>query len=357
MLLERGTVGKIVALTMSLTSQIKDKNSPVRQFLEKYENKSGMRWCLALHLQSAKPILPLSFEPELKTAYSFMGTATDYLLRYTIQGNRLCFEDSFAYKPIKSRDTLIVWEAERIIRPEFFQALFEIGKFYLDGRDAIDEQSAYSATALAVLEHYYRSGHLPKILLSPISKEKEAWINGLDGESLNHKTAWYFYDTFYQSLGGKLYAQEIAKLVMLFARVIHDPNSELYKASIWVGDQSLVNSKLVGGADIDCVIECNDRYVLTDIKTTLEPLSITHFQQLLGYALLFDPDKDGFEFSDIGFYHSRSASFRFLPTEQAIKECFPSFVSINHAREVFVSELKKSSQHGNRAIHLNVKAK
>lgn len=327
---------------MSLTSQLKQKNSPVRQFFEKYEDNSGMRWCLALHLQSAKPILPLSYEPELKTTYSFMGTTTDYLLRYTIQENRLCFEDSFAYKPIKSRDTLLDWKAERIIRPEFFQAIFEIGKFYLDGRDAIDEQSIYSATALAVLEHYYRSGFLPNILTSPISKEKEAWINGFDGESLNHKIAWYFFDTFYQSLGGELYAQEIAKLVMLFACAIRDPNCELYKASIWVGDQSLVNSKLVGGADLDCVIECNGRYVLTDIKTTLEPLSITHFQQLLGYALLYDPDQDGFEFSDIGFYHSRSASFRSLPTEQAIKECLPSFNSIKHAREVFIRELGKS---------------
>lgn len=331
---------------MSLTGQLKQKNSPVRQFFEKHEDKSGMRWCLALHLQSAKPILPLSYTPELKTAYSFMGTTTDYLIRYTLQGNKLNFEDSFAYEPVKSRAMLPDWENERVIRPAFFQALFEIGKFYLDGRDAIDEQSVYSATALAVLEHYYRSGHLPAILVSPMPKEKEAWINGLDGESLDHKTAWYFFDTFYQSLGGKLYAEEIAKLVILFANAICDPNSELYKANIWVGDQSLVNSKLVGGADLDCVIECNDRYVLTDIKTTLEPLSITHFQQLLSYALLYDSSKDGFEFSDIGFYHSRSGSFRFLPIKQVIKECFPSFASIEHAREVFVSEIRQFSQNG-----------
>lgn len=329
---------------MSLTGQLKQKNSPVRQFFEKHEDKSGMRWCLALHLQSAKPILPFSYEPELKTTYSFMGTATDYLLRYTIQGNKLCFEDSFAYKPIKSRSTLIDWEAERIIRPDFFQALFNIGKFYLDGRDAVDEQSVYSALALAVLEHYYRSGCLPKILLSPTSKEEEAWINGLDGKNLDHKTAWYFFDVFYQSLGGCLFAKETAKLVMLFANTLSDRNSNLYKASLWGGGQSLVNSKLVGGADIDCIIECDGRYVLTDIKTSLEPLSITNLQQLLGYSLLYDPDKDDFEFSDIGFYHSRSASFRFLPLEQVVKECLPSFASIKHAREVFVSEIKQSSQ-------------
>lgn len=331
-------------IAMSLTSQLKQKGSPVRQFFEKHEDKSGMRWCLALHLQSSKPILPLSYQPELKTTYSFMGTATDYLLRYALQGNRLSFEDSFAYEPIKSRARVILEETKRIISPEYFQALFEIGKFYLDGRDATDEEAVYSATALAVLEHYYRSGYLPNMLLSPISKEKEAWISCLDGESLNHKTAWYLFDTLYQSLGGERYAQEIAKLIMLFASAIRDPNSELYKANLQVGEQSLVNSKFVGGADFDCVIECNDRQVLTDIKTTLEPLSILNFQQLMGYALLYDPDKDGFEFSDVGFYHSRSASFRFLPTEQAIKECFPGFASMKSAREAFINQIRPISR-------------
>lgn len=330
-------------VVMSLTSQLKQKNSPIRQFFEKYEDKSGMRWCLALHLQSEKPILPLSYIPELKTTYSFMGTAVDYLTRYTLQGNTLSFEDSFAYKPVKSRSIVLDLDTERFIKPAYFQALFEIGKFYLDGRDAIDDESTYSATALAVLEHYHRSGYLPTILVSPLSKEKETWINDLDGESLDHKTAWYFFDTFYQSLGGTLYAQEISKLVMLCINAIRDSKGELYKASIFGGDQSLVNSKLVGGADLDCVIECKGRQILTDIKTTLEPLSITHFQQLLSYALLYDPNKDGFEFSDIGFYHSRSGSFRFLPMEKIIKECFPRFTSIKHARSVFVSEIIKSS--------------
>jgi len=327
---------------MSLTSQLKQKNSPVRQFFEKYENKAGMAWCIALNMQSAKEIIPMKYEPELQTAYSFMGTTIDYLLRYTLQGNRLSFEDSFAYKTIKSRPYVLVEEAQRIIKPEYFHTLFVIGKFYLDGRDAVDEESAYSALALAVLEHYYRSGFLPKMLTSPISSEEDFQINHLDGESLTSKTAWFFFDKLYQSLGGKLYAYEVSELVRLFAKTLHDPNSELYRATIRNGSQSLVNSKLVGGADFDCLIDCNSRSVLTDIKTTIEPVSITNFRQLLGYALLCDPDKDGFDFSDIGFYHSRSTSFRSLPTEKVIKECLPSFNSIKHAREVFVRELGKS---------------
>jgi hypothetical protein len=327
---------------MSLTSQLKQKNSPVRKFFEKYENEVGMMWCIALNLQSTKQAIPMKYEPELQTAYSFMGTTTDYLLRYTLQGNRLSFEDSFAYKATKSRPFMLVEEAQRIIRPEYFLALYEIGKFYLDGRDAVDERSAYSALALAVLEHYYRSGFLPKLLISPISKEEGSQINSLDGESIASKTAWFFFDKLYQSLGGEQYASDVSELVGLFVSECHDPSSELFRAKLKECGQSFVNSRLVGGADFDCVIECNNRSVLTDIKTTLEPVSITNFRQLLGYALLCDPDKDGFDFSDVGFYHSRSASFRYLPLERVIKECFPSLKSIKNARAAFINELGRS---------------
>ena len=324
---------------MSLTSQLKQKNSPVRQFFEKYENDVGMAWCIALNLQSTKQARPMKYEPELQAAYSFIGTTADYLLRYTLQRNRLSFEDSFAYKAIKSGSYVLIEDAQRIIRPDYFFALYEIGKFYLDGRDAVDEQSAYSALALAVLEHYYRSGHLPKVLLSPISNEESSQISRLRGRSLVSKTAWYFFDRLYQSLGGELYASDVNELVRLCASACHDPSSELYRAKLKECSQSFVNSKLVGGADFDCVIECNNRSVLTDIKTTLEPVSITNFRQLLGYALLCDPDKDGFDFSDVGFYHSRSASFRYLPVERVIKECLPSLKSIKNARAVFINEL------------------
>lgn len=327
---------------MSLTNQLKDKNSAVRRFFEKHGDLSAMRWCLALDLQSEKPILPLSYEPKLKTAYSFMGTTTDYLLRYTLQGNTLRFEDSFAYKAVQSRPTLILWQFERIIKPEFFYALFEIGKFYLDGRNATENEPVYSATALAVLEHYFRSGNLPEALLTPISEELADWVSQLDGKNQEYKVAWYFFDVFYQSLGGDDYAQDVGHLVKLFSNEISNPDSSLYKAQIKGTSQSLANSSLVGGADFDCVIECGGLSILTDIKTTKEPLSIAHLQQLLGYALLHDPEKDDFEFSDIGFYLSRAASFRHLSLERVVKTCLPKFKDVSHAREVFVREIKNA---------------
>ncbi|VVC84693.1 hypothetical protein [Sideroxydans sp. CL21] len=298
---------------------------------------------LSQSLRNDKQSLPLSYKPSSITSYSFGGTATDYLLRYTITNNSIRLEDSFAYQTVRANHTMILWESERILKPAFFSALFDIGKFYLDGRDAANEKSVYSATALAVLEHLYRSEHLPKALSSSISEELLAWIKTIDGESLEHKLAWYTFDAFYQSLGGKSYADDIASLIGLFSKSWHDPSSEIYKARINNVNQSFFNSRLVNGADFDCIIECNGRSVLTDIKTSVKPLTIQHLRQLLSYALLLDPDVDGYDVTDIGFYHSRSASFRFSPIEKAIKDCFRGFTTVAHARKTFLSHINTNA--------------
>jgi hypothetical protein len=324
---------------MSLTSQLKQKNSPVRRFFEKFENNSGMMNCLSKDLQSKRSSLPLPYKPDLITSYSFGGTATDYLLRYTMQKQTLSFEDSFAYQSIKANRTILDWDSERVLKPAFFKALFDIGKYYLDGRYAANEHSVYSATALAVLEHLYRSGKLPKALTSPVSKEMLVWLNSLDGVSLDSKTAWYYFDAFYQSLGGNVYAEDIASLITLFSESWLDPSSELFQARIMNVSQSLFNSRLVDGADFDCIIECDDRTVLTDIKTLTRPLTIQNLRQLLGYALLIDPNVDGFDISDIGFYHARSASFRYVPIEKAISECLSGFDSVAQARVAFIFDI------------------
>ena len=328
---------------MSLTNQLKDKNSPVRQFFEKYENKDGVSECLAF-LQSTKPIRPLSFIPESRGTHAVMGTTADYLFRYTVQGNSLCFENTTAY--IAGRGGVSYGGEYRTLDSAFFRSLFEIGKFYLDGRYATDEYSIYSATALAVLDGFFRSSHVPQIFLAPISKETELRINKLDGDNPSQKLAWYLFDLYYQSLGGKLYAQDLSELINQLMLAIQDNKSEIYKASIKVGNEVLSNSKLVGGADFDCVIEYTNRHVLTDIKTTLKPLTIAHLRQILGYALLYEEGKDSFKFTDVGIYHSRSVSFRFLPVSRVIEMCLPSFDSLQHVREAFVSELKLSPQHG-----------
>ena len=329
---------------MSLTSQLKDKSSPVREFFEKYENNDGANECLAL-LQSTRPTRPLSFTPGLRGTHAVIGTAADYLLRYTFQGNSLLFENTIAYSASKlgmSTGQMIADGEYRYLDSSFFQSLFEIGKFYLDGRNATDENSVYSATALAVLDGWWRSSSVPKVFFTPVSNETKLWVHNQDENSPSQKSAWYLFDFYYQSLGGKLYAEDISELINQCLIALHNRESEIFKASIIVGNDSLSNSRLVGGADFDCVIEYNSRQILTDIKTTIKPLTIAHLRQLLGYALLYEEDKDNFKFTDIGIYHSRSVSFRYLPVGHVVKICLPNFISTQDAREVYISKLKQS---------------
>ena len=139
-----------------------------------------------------------------------------------------------------------------------------------------------------------------------------------------------------ESLGGELYAQDISEVLKIFQEAIKYPKNELFNAQIVVYNQSLNNGKLVGGADFDCVIKYNNRLILTDIKTSIKPLKSEHLYQIISYALLQDEELDNFKFSDIGIYHSRSGSFRFIPIEKIIDSTLHGFNSINQARDVFL---------------------
>jgi hypothetical protein len=150
------------------------------------------------------------------------------------------------------------------------------------------------------------------------------------------------FDEYYDILGGELYAKDIAELITVFTTSIQSPKSELFNARFAVFNQALWNSGLVGGADFDCVIEYNNRHVLTDIKTMTRPLQMEHLRQIIGYALLYDKKKDNFTFTDIGVYFSRSGSFRFLPIDRVIQRSLPGFQSADQARKAFIRKVKHS---------------
>jgi hypothetical protein len=82
--------------------------------------------------------------------------------------------------------------------------------------------------------------------------------------------------------------------------------------------------------------------ILTEIKTKIKPLTIQDLRQILCYALLYDERKDSFKFTDIGFYHSRSGSFRCLAIDSAIEMAFVGFKSVDSARKAFVAALKNA---------------
>jgi len=322
---------------MSLTSQIRDKNSPVRQFFTEFEDKKGAKECLSL-LQSTKPIRQLLFTPASPVVYSFIGTATDYLIRYTANGNNLTFENTIAHQALESAERLHAFTGQDFT--QYLETLYKIGKQYLDGRDATDIKAVYSATALAVMDNVFRSGRLPRLFSEPIPKGKKEQIKKSEGKGFKEKTVQFLFDEYYETLGGELYAQDVSELIKMFVASIKNRESELFNAQFVVFNQALENSGLVGGADFDCVIEYNRRLILTDIKTTIKPLTIGHLRQIIGYALLYNEEKDKFKFSDIGIYYSRSGSFHFLPIDSVVEKSLSGFKSVSQAREAFISEVK-----------------
>lgn len=149
------------------------------------------------------------------------------------------------------------------------------------------------------------------------------------------------FDEYFEILGGELYAQDVSELVRMFETATKSRESELFDARFAVFNRALGNSGLVGGADFDCVIEYDNRLILTDIKTTIRPLTLAQLRQIVGYALLYDEKKDGFKFTDIGIYYSRSGSFRFLPIDSVIEKSLSGFKSVDHARKAFIREVKR----------------
>ncbi|MGH7889125.1 MAG: hypothetical protein ACRENF_01075 [Thermodesulfobacteriota bacterium] len=220
--------------------------------------------------------------------------------------------------------------------------LYQIGKQYLDDRDATDHKTVYSATALAVMDGVFRSGYLPKLFYETIPKNKKEQIKKTEGKGLKEKTTRFLFDEYYKTMGGELYAQDVSELIRMFVTATKSQEGELFNARFVGFNQGLGNSGLVGGADFDCVIEYDNRRILTDIKTTIRPLIIEQLRQIIGYALLYDVKKDDFNFTDIGIYYSRSGSFRFLPIDSVIEKSLSGLKSVMQARKAFISEIKKT---------------
>ncbi len=324
---------------MSLVSQIKDKNSPVRRFFTKFENKEGAKECLAL-LQSTKPIRLPPFTPASFSVYTFIGMTTDYLIRYTANENKLIFENTIAHQALERVEIFNARTGQDFTQD--LENLYKIGKQYLDGRDATDHKAVYSATALTIMDKVFRSQRLPTLFSEPIAKDKKEQIKKAEGKGLKEKTTRFLFDEYYETLGGELYAQDVSEIIRMFVTATKSQESELFNARFAAFNQALGNSRLVGGADFDCVIAYDNHLILTDIKATINPLTIEQLRQIIGYALLYDENKDDFNFTDIGIYHSRSGSFRFLPIDSVIERSFSGFKSVRQAREAFISEVKKN---------------
>jgi hypothetical protein len=140
---------------MSLTSELRETYSMVRTFFRRWEDPTGRKDCLA-SLQSDQPLSLPPVPPLLKLHFATAGTAIDYLIRYMANGNRLVFEETIAYgimQAAKKRGSR---------RARWLEDLFTLATSGLDGRSATDPGAVYSATALTVIDNYYRSGFFPQ---------------------------------------------------------------------------------------------------------------------------------------------------------------------------------------------------
>ncbi len=362
-----------------LTSQLNNKNSPVRHFFAEFEEKDGMKSCLAL-LQSTVPVRPLSFTPPSPSVASAIGTTVDCLIRYTAGGNNLRFEDTDTHRILEDikqeRHLCAEWEqrlhAERERRKKakrerrkknpppmdererrrkaeqewrkaerewyekdpppmssrlmdimnlrrnvsrHLEDLCEIGQRYLDGRDATTREAVYSATAVILANTFAQLNILPKMF-------------SRDGETVE------LLNEYFETLGGERYTREISGLIRIFIRANKDPKSELFGAKMIVGANTFLHRRYMR-ARIDCFFENKDRLILTDIKTLTTPLAMMALRQIIGYALLRGEEEDDFKITDIGIYHARSGSFRFLPLDGVIEIALPGLKSVGTARKVF----------------------
>lgn len=321
---------------MSLTSQLDSKNSPVSMFFRQYESSQGVKECLAA-LQSSKPIILPPYEPSSLSVWAFIGTTTDYLIRYVANNNKLDLNKTIAHETVFYANNGPAFLPLLQFKHETVNALWKIGGMYLDGRRH-EDSVVYSATALSMLDNVFRSGgKLPRSFDEPLAPAEREMIGTLPaGYDENEREAMVrFYGYFCNTLGGTLYTQDILTTLETFSSVIKNPNDEMTNARISTYNSALANSHTVGGADFDCVISKGSSRILTDIKTTIKPLPANALRQLIGYSLLHEPKVDGFEFDHLGIYFSRSGSFRYLPVKEVFQRCFPSLKTLEGAKTKF----------------------
>ncbi|MBD9355198.1 hypothetical protein [Methylomonas albis] len=326
---------------MSLTRELAKKNSLIRKFFAEHELKSGLHDCLKL-LQSDTPLILPETPHSSAIVYAWIGTTVDYLIRYTANGNKLNIAATIAAEVVQRYK---LKPKSYLNQPHVYhsQNLFKIGKKGLDGRNGASQTAIYAATALSILDHSYRAFRLPEVfeteLIPGFTPEQKEIIRATEGKTLKEKTTNYLIGEFVTQLGGHQYLNDLSKIIQIFIDEKNNRNSALYQSEFIVFNQALKNSIYVGGADFDCVIKVGEYIVLTEIKTSIKKITTLHLYQLISYALLLDEKNDGFEMNSIGFYHSRSGSFRYLPIDIVIDAVLPGFRSLEQLREYFLRRI------------------
>ena len=272
---------------MSLSSHLRDKNSPIRDFIRsQFPNtseflKEDRRW-----IKNAPAI-----RPDAELPYSTIGTAVDYRIRYyfdiTPHSELVAFKGATNLMEIPAsrlvaRGRVPIPSDEVAIEPhvvlDFFRSLDELTlkNNPLGRRLTAGEEDALNryCVALALFEQVFRAGLSAN---SPLVTGNFADYESLLGIAESHwlddlkNLSWKFFDEYEHLL-----------------QLPHTLNPKFD------------GSGYVGGADADLVIDRK----LIDVKTTVKPeINSDWIWQLLGYVLLDFSDKN--QINAIGLYMAR----------------------------------------------------
>lgn len=284
-------------------------------------------------LCSSRPFFQTDFAPRFPVP-GIIGTASDYLIRYIANGNKLNFRKTIAANAIKRVE-------EDIDYAPYLHVLFDdVGQFGLRGQAATSPEATVSSLALALYDNFYRSGHLPKTFAGQLSADERKKARCVQyGHNYLERKIFVQLFKYLDEIGGDLLVREIATIASLFENGLQDSSSEIFGMKFVVYNKALRHAGLVGGADFDCVIRYKKAYVLTEIKSTKKDIDKDHLRQLLGYCLLYSRSRDNFPLTHLGVYYSRACSFRYLPVDFLVTKCLPVFSSPHTARVAFRKHL------------------
>lgn len=301
--------------SMSLTSNLRNRNSPVRCFFrEKLPNTRGFAIVTRQALEQSNPVLP-----RIRKGQNTIGMAFDYRIRFFC-GGRLD-EDTPAWRGMRA------WAMHRGRKKhEVGKKIFKIARKFIRDIQPVnrhlgnkDEQQLLRfCVVLAWFEQVYRAGALAVAPYSPIFTESFESVRGLLAMVPN---SW---------------VDDLKSLTKLFYR--EAPN--FLVAPVIVGPE-FAGSVDIGGADGDLIVgRC-----LVEIKTVApkNPPYSDWVRQLLGYVFL-DYD-DQYRISEVEIYFARHGVFLKWAVDKPIEELSGSTqMTLKDARRQFRKAVRSSSQ-------------
>lgn len=290
---------------MSLTSELRDKNSWVNRFLR--EKFSAVNNFVKDEGGSVKSMPTLV--PRVCDNPSTLGTAFDYRLR-------LHFRADFAASEVLDLG-IILMAARQSDIPNVDEWTISTMELLQQEPPASEDMQARASVVLAWLDSGYRSGGL--------------WSDGMKEIALaidrGKVPNW---DT-YASVVDETMAGELKNLMEIAKPEL--PSTDAICGPAFVG------SRHVGGADADFIIDgC-----LYDVKTTEKPRDRmpNHVRQLIGYVLL--DWNDEYRLGRVGFYFSRQAEWKSWALEEFVyRTTGNATTTLAELRNDFLAEAKKS---------------